>query len=207
MPDLLCQDCGSTDVRAHLGDTALCDRCFDRRVSEHTGFPRLPDPPPPIYLTDPDGRNRILRFRLWRAPTGVEVELEETGVPPGEGYHRAVLGSHDADVALLVARLRDLAEADFARRFLEPNRHRPGWVVADDVVEGRLEWCDDSSSEVGVPYDVVIDGRKLSWEELGRALEGYEGWRFRLLLADRVDDLRPDAVVTSFPGPEPQHRG
>ncbi|HWD55436.1 MAG TPA: hypothetical protein VG346_09945 [Acidimicrobiales bacterium] len=28
-----------------------------------------------------------------------------------------MLGSHDADVALLVARLRDLAEADFARRF------------------------------------------------------------------------------------------
>jgi hypothetical protein len=201
MADLICRDCGSTDVRAHFGDAALCDRCFDRRVSEHTGFPRLPDRPPPITLTDPDGRNRILRFRLWRAPTGVEVELEETGVPPREGYHRAVFGSHDADVALLVARLRDLAEADIARRFLEPNRHRPGWAVARDVVEGRLEWCDDSSSEVGVPYDVIIDGRKLSWEELGRALEGYEGWRFRLQLADRVEDLRPDAVVTSFPVP------
>jgi hypothetical protein len=109
-----------------------------------------------------------------------------------------VLGSHEAEVAELVARLRDLAEADIATRFLEANRHRPGWVVIDDVVEGRLVRNDDSSSAVGTPYDVVVDGRKLSWEELGRALEGYEGWRLRLHLADQVDDLRPAAAVTPF---------
>ena len=201
MADLICRDCGSTDVHAHFGEAALCDRRFDRRVSEHTGFPRLPDRPPPINLTDPDGRSRILRFRLWRAPTGIEVELEEADAAPDEGYHRAVLGSHDADVARLVSRLRELAEADIARHFPEPNRHRPGGAVAGDVVEGRPEWCDDSSSEVVVRYDVIIDGRKLSWEELGRELEGYEGCRFRLQLADRIEDLRPDAVVTPFRSP------
>jgi hypothetical protein len=199
MADDICRDCGSTDVRAHLAGVPLCDRCFDERVSEQTGFPRLPDPPPPMNITDANGQRRVLRFCLRRVPTGIEVELEDAGVPPAEGYHRAVLGSHDADVAHLVARLRELAEADFAHHYLEPNRHRPGVVLADDVVEGCLTWSDDSPSEVGIPYDLIVDGRKLSWDEFGRALEGYEGWRFRLQLIDRIDDLRPDAVVTSFP--------
>jgi hypothetical protein len=44
---------------------------------------------------------------------------------------------------------------------------------------------------VGTPYDVIVDGCKLTWEELGQALGSYEGWRFRLELADRLDDLRP----------------
>jgi hypothetical protein len=36
----------------------------------------------------------------------------------------------------------------------------------------------------------VIDGRTLSWEEFGRTLESFEGWRFRLLIDD-IDDVRP----------------
>jgi hypothetical protein len=33
---------------------------------------------------------------------------------------------------------------------------------------------------------------------LGQALSSYEGWRFRLELTDRVDDLRPDATLFSL---------
>jgi hypothetical protein len=64
--------------------------------------------------------------------------VEEIAVASGDGYHRAVLGAHDADVDELVARLREIAEGDLARRFLEPNEGWPGWLVADDVVEGQL---------------------------------------------------------------------
>jgi hypothetical protein len=136
--------------------------------------------------------------RLWRAPTGIEVELEETGLPTGEGYHRSVLGSHEADVDQLVARLQAIAAEEIPRRQLKQNPHREGWLLVDDVVEGRLIWCDEGN-EVGTPYGVVVDGRTLSWEELGRALEPYEEWRFRLELADRVEDLRPDAKVIELP--------
>jgi hypothetical protein len=193
-----CEDCSTTDFRTNYGGVLLCDRCLDKRVAAQTGFPQLPDPPAPVTIADGTGRRRRLRFRVWRAPTGIVVELEEMDMPAGDGYRRAVLGAHDANVDELVVRLRELAEIDLTRQFLEPNRYRPGWVLADDTVEGRLVWSDSSESGVGTPYDVVVDGHKLSWEELGRALEAYEGWRFRLEFADRVDDLRPDAEVVSL---------
>ena len=33
-------------------------------------------------------------------------------------------------------------------------------------------------------YDVVVDGQRLSWQELGDTLEPFEGWTFRLSMHD-----------------------
>jgi hypothetical protein len=46
-------------------------------------------------------------------------------------------------------------------------------------VEGRLVWRDEKPG-----YDVVVDGRRLTWEEFGAALEPFEGWTFRLSMRD-----------------------
>ncbi|MDQ4097426.1 MAG: hypothetical protein M3144_06125 [Actinomycetota bacterium] len=62
-----------------------------------------------------------------------------------------------------------------------------------DEVAGRFVWSDDQPN--GRPYSVVIDGRLLTWEEFGEALESYEGWMFRLVIEDRVDDARVDGQV------------
>ena len=138
-----------------------------------------------------------MQVRPWRAPTGIVVELEETGVPVGEGFRFSILGPHDAEVGELLRQLRAHAEAEVDRHYLDPNPHRRGWVLAGDEVAGRLVWGE--GRDVGEPYDVVIDGRTLSWEELGRALEPFEGWRFRLVIEDRSLDVRPDAEVVAFP--------
>jgi hypothetical protein len=191
-----CHDCGTAEVRVHLGDVPLCDRCADIRIALYTRLAELPAPPAPMTVRDGEGRTRSFRFRLWRAPTGVEAELEETGVPVGEGYQRSVLGSHDCDVEALIARLRELALEEIDHRFLEPNPHREGWILIDDCAEGQLIWNDEQ--QIGTPYNVVIDGRTLSWEELGRTLEPYEGWRFRIEIADRIEDVRTHAAVIPF---------
>ena len=187
----LCEDCGAPGPRVSLGGVSLCDRCSDRRVAAITGYPELPDAPQPIQVADGDGRIHLLEYRVWRAPTGIEVELEEGGF--AEGYHFAVLGAHDADVGELVALVTRRAEQEIARRYLEPNPHRAGWIITGDEAAGRLV-CGEERG-LGDPYDVVVDGHTLTWEELGRALEPYEGWRFRLVLEDRCEDVRPDAEV------------
>ena len=139
------------------------------------------------------------------------MQLKELDVPTGEGYQFAVLGDHDADVVGLVEQVRSLAEDEIGRCYLEPSTHRDGWVLSDDEVAGRLLWNDEGES--GKPYDVVVDGRTLSWEELGKALEPFEGWCFRLVIEDRVQEVstvtqeaRTDAKVIELRSPRARPR-
>lgn len=191
-----CDECGSLPASLALtGVGTLCDRCADRHVAELTGFPLLPDPPAPVVLSGVDGRAHRLVFRLLRGPVGISVELAETGVRREGGYEFSVLGAHDADVAALTAGVLQIAEDEIGRQYLRPAHHRAGWTVTEaDQVAGRLVFNPD-----GGPYGVVVDGRELSWEELGEALESYEGWRFRLVIEDPGVDLRPDADVLALP--------
>jgi hypothetical protein len=192
-----CEDCGAAEPRTSLDGVLLCDRCTDQRVAAFTGHPELPDPSPPLEIMNGDGRIHVLKFRILRAPTGIEVELEEAGVPIGEGYHFAVLGAHDANVEELVTAVRSQAEAEIARQYLEPHPQRSGWIISDDEVAGAFICREDTGT--GGPYDVVVDGRTLTWEEFGEAFEPYEGRRFRVVIEDRCADLRPDADVTALP--------
>ncbi len=64
---------------------------------------------------------------------------------------------------------------------LEPERRRGGRAVG--LRPGRR---------------TVPGGRRrsgLGWEELGHALASFEGWRFRLVIDDPAEDLRPDAQI------------
>lgn len=164
------------------GET-LCDRCVDERISEFTGMPRLPDPPSDEVFTGPDDRAHRFRFRLWRAPTGVSVEAAEIDCPAGEGYQFKLLGEHDADVDSLLDNLRERIRAGISSVDLEPNPDREGWMLTGETVSGRFQWNDGGDN--GKPYDVVVDGRRLTWEEFGNAFEGLEGWGFTV----RIDDL------------------
>ncbi len=65
--------------------------------------------------------------------------------------------------------------------------------MVDDEVSGRLVRNDEGVD--GRAYDVVIDGRTLTWEELGYALESYEGWTLRITIESSIDDARTDAEV------------
>ena len=160
------------------GDLELCDRCFDRRLSGRTGFPRLPDLPAHETVTGPDGRRHRIEYRLWRAPTGVVAEAAELDCPAGEGYHVEVMGSHDADAEVLLDRVRTRLRQRIGQLDLVDG---PGGypVMARDEVVGRLVWNQDDA-----PYDVVVDGRRMSWDAFGRALEPFEGWHFRLQFDD-----------------------
>jgi hypothetical protein len=186
-----CADCGGGPVIILLGGTPLCDRCHDARVSEETGWPRLPEPPPPETIAGPDGRRHRITYRVWRSPGGVAVEAIE-GDRSSEGYFAQVVGPHDADVGALVARTKAAIRRRIMRQDLE--RSPSGnMIMAGSELVGRLVWQDE-----GMPYGVVVDGRVMSWEEFGLAMEPYEGWEFRLSFdEDTVDE---DGVDEPEPG-------
>jgi len=158
-----CADCDAQPVRMNLGTVALCDRCFDARIAASTGWPRLPEPPEPETIAGPDGRLHRIVYRLWRSPGGVAVEAP----------------------APLVERTRAAIRRRIGRQDLTLGPGGPHWIMAGDDLLGRLVW-----NEHGDPYDVVVDGRRLGWEEFGRALEPFEGWEFRLSF--RHEDVDSD---------------
>jgi hypothetical protein len=182
-----CVDCGAVDTGFVVDGVRLCDRCADRRIAARTGWPELPDPPAPRVVVGPDGRTHTMRIRLHRAATGVVAEAVELGSDPGEGHQVQVIGAHDVDVPMLVEQLHLQVREEIGTAYLEPNPHRPGWLLRDREVRGRLVWNGENAT-----YAVAVDGRTLSWE-FGRTLESYEGWRFRLVVDD-IDDVRPEAA-------------
>ncbi len=155
-----------------------------------TGWPELPDPPAPEVFTGPDGRPHPMTFRVWRCPTGILAEARESDSSGRGGYHVEVLSGHDTDVDTLVRTLRGKIAEQIGRLYLERAQDGREWTLSGDTVAGRLTYVGDSP-----PYDVVVDGRTLSWEEFGRALGPFEGWQFQLTLGDRVDEAGPGADV------------
>jgi hypothetical protein len=62
-----------------------------------------------------------------------------------------------------------------------------GLQIADhQVVRGRIEW--DDAHDGRLPL-LVIDGREIDWDEFGRLLMTFEGWQFKLTIADKSEEL------------------
>lgn len=140
-----------------------------------------PELPAPVVVADADGRPLVMRYRITQIPTGVSLELADDA----GGYSLTVLADRDADLSRMAEVLRAEAKARLGRRYLEPRADGAGWVTVGSEVVGRLAF-----DQHGAPYRAVVDGRSLSWQELGRALEPFEGWRFRLVIESDVIDMR-----------------
>jgi len=187
-----CADCGEADARTHLGDRQLCDRCVNASLSACTGWPALPDPPPVETVRAADGRAVRFRYRLTWALSGViGAEAEEADQPPGDGFRFVVYGEHDADPEAVLTRLRQVVEQEVGRAYLEPNEvggqvSGSAWTITGDEVAGRVDWSGDDS--VREP-SVVIDGRRVDWDEFGRMVAGFEGWTFRMQFDDSSEIL------------------
>ncbi|MGH8906078.1 MAG: DUF7713 domain-containing protein [Egibacteraceae bacterium] len=169
----LCTECGAGDARISLDGVLLCDRCADRRIAAATGLPELPDPPEAEKLTGPDDRGHHLRYRLWRAPSGIIAEVEEESDP---GYAACVVADHHHDPDLVAHTLRAKIHDEISRCYLERDPSGDGWIVEGSEVWGRL--AEDAG---GAGPAVIVDGRKLTWQEFGAAVMPLVGWEFRIM--------------------------
>jgi hypothetical protein len=178
-----CSVCGTGGTGIMLDGRPYCDRCADRRLAAITGWPTLPDPPPPEVIVGPDGRHHFIRYRLLRMPGAVVALADELGVPAGSGHRLEVHGNHFGDPASLLPRIQAQVRAAIAHPYLEPNEwgHRD---VRGSELGGRLEE-DGADDDAGGPR-VVVDGYSLSWAELGDLLRPYVGWTLELRLGSEL---------------------
>ena len=114
-------------------------------------------------------------YSVLRTSGGIEVLAEEDGWAVEDGYRVALVGAHDADVGSMFDQLRRIVRKTIRRHYLKPSTHRDGCIMRAMQVEGRLVWRDERPG-----YDVVVDGKRLTWEEFGAALEPCEGSILRL---------------------------
>jgi hypothetical protein len=159
-----------------------------------TGWPTLPEPPPAEVIIRPDHERRFVRYRMLRMPGGVVALTEEFGGPVHAGYRLELLCDHVADPSPLLERIRTETRAAIAHPYLKVDDWH-GLTIASDVVAGRLEEPEDDDPDL--PEDgprVIIDGRGMSWAELGELLKSYVGWSFELRLGgDPPPRDRPDS--------------
>jgi hypothetical protein len=103
------------------------------------------------------------------------------------GFRFQLLGNSQSDPFELLGNLVQKIKRALATRHLA--EHGCNLEIAGTIVRGRIEW--DSGQEGGesgrVPC-VVVDGRRIDWNDFGAMLMAFEGWQFRVELVDPSDE-------------------
>ena len=195
-----CDDCPSTDASSVFpGFGKFCADCAATRALQPGGLPDPPAPPGPVTITGPDGRVHHFVFVVQRYASGTGVELVERG----GGYRFSTisaLGRHDLPIDAQVRHLLHVAEESIAQVQVASYPPDGRVLLTGQEVVGHLVWPAGADVYDRPPYNVVVDGREMTWDEFGRALEPFEGMRLRLVVQDSVDEVRDsDAEVQERP--------
>lgn len=164
----------------------LCNRCFNQEVAA-TGeidFSHVQFEP----LEMPDVAGKTHRFHFEVRLLGDQVALEAFELVDGGpgGYQFQVLGDAEDDLFELMGQMVPRIRRLLARQHLKTDAHMPGLHIADFLLRGHITWDD---KEDGRQPMLVIDGREISWEQFGRMVMAFEGWRFRFEIRDRSEEI------------------
>jgi len=171
--------CGSGDGRYEL----LCSLCFNARIAESTGFTDFENVRlDPIRMADCSGESHQFHFQIRLVGDAVALDAFELCGDLPAGYRFQLIGEPDDDVFVLLGRLIEKMRRALTVRHIDFRERR----IIDSTVRGRIKR--DEARDGHLPL-VVVDGKEVSWNELGRMLMSMEGWQFRLDIADPSDEL------------------
>jgi len=168
------------------GYRKLCSSCFNTEVAklgdltsfEHTQFE-------PVVMADISGDFHEFHFRTRLMGTHVALEAFELFDEHPSGYRFQAIGDPEDDLLALLGKLIEKMRRALSIKHIEDSEL--GLQIADrQIVRGLVEW--DDASDGRVPL-LLIDGRKVTWEELGRMLMSFEGWQFKLEIRDISEEL------------------
>ncbi|WP_419964703.1 DUF7713 domain-containing protein [Pelomonas cellulosilytica] len=135
-------------------------------------------------MIDARGLEHEFRFRTHLFGPGVALDAFELRDGCPAGYRFQVVGEPDEDPLALLGKLIAKMRRALALTHVEDTEH--GLQVNDRLIlRGTID--SDPDERLGVPM-VVIDGREVSWDELGRMVSTFEGWQFKLQFLDRSEE-------------------
>lgn len=168
------------------GYRQLCGRCFNEAAAsrlglhgfEHVGFE-------PVCMVDARGTKHEFQFRIRLFGPGMAIDAFELRDGCPAGYQFQVIGEpHDEPLALLGKLIGKMRRA-LALTHLDDTAHGP--QVNDRLIlRGTVD--SDPGENRRVPR-VVVDGREISWDELGRMVAAFEGWQFKLEFRDLSEEI------------------
>jgi hypothetical protein len=171
---------------AEHGYRPLCSRCLNTEMAnvagmegfEHAAFES-------IGISDCNGEIHEFHFRTRLLVAGIALDAFELRDGNPAGYIFQIIGDPREDQFVLFGRLVEKMRRALSVKHLEKGDY--GLEISDQrTVRGRIE--SDESPDDGLPR-LVIDGREIGWEQFGQMLMTYEGWQFKLTIADKSEEL------------------
>lgn len=168
------------------GYRQLCSQCFNAEVAKSDGLDKFEHARfDPVELADCTGQAHVFHFRTRLFGPGIALDAFELRDGHPAGYQFQVIGDPEDDLLALLGRLIDKIRRALSLVHIGDGEY--GLQIADHmVVRGRVGW--DAAEDDRVPL-LTIDGREITWEELGRMLMTYEGWQFKLEIRDKSEEF------------------
>ncbi|MDL2354635.1 MAG: hypothetical protein QFF03_05210 [Pseudomonadota bacterium] len=193
MSEIVCEGCGAVTAgydtvnygSIDVGYRVLCSRCFNNEVATRVGLDKFEHVRlEPVKLSDCKGVMHEFHLRTHLLGDIVSLEAFELRDDAPGGYEFQIVGDPREDLFSLCGRLVEKMRRALA--VMHVRRGRLGLEIIEETVRGRIGW--DDAAEGRLPL-VTIDGQEFSWDELGHALMCFEGWQFKLEVADRSDEV------------------
>ena len=181
-----CQHCNKKmlsmqGVRTEIegNQVLLCGPCWNKFVSEFMGANFETIELKPITLRDCRGKAHVFHILTHIVPSGLAIKAREMIDQGQMGYEFSVVGPHGCNQSDLILDLYEKIKRGLSKKYLKKNR--VPIEIQDDRVVGRIEWDEDYGGEIP---KLVIDGRVVTWAQLGKMLMSFEGWQFKLEMID-----------------------
>jgi len=168
------------------GYRRLCGQCLNDVVAKAAGLEGFEHAKfQPVGLVDCAGNVHEFHFRTHLFGPGVALDAFELRDGSPAGYHFQIIGEPNDDLLVLLGRLIAKMRRALSTKHLVDDEF--GLHIADHrVVQGMVE--SDRDHDGRVPL-LIIDGREITWDEFGRMLMSFEGWQFKLNLADKSEEV------------------
>lgn len=183
-----CSACGATIASrsgVHVGNMdetrLMCSRCYNESIAEYLSLDYEHIEFDPITLEGPEGVPHTFRFQSHIF--GEKLSLEALEVTENdEGYEFSVIADAEQDLYTTFKSLFERIRRELSHQHLEPGDG--GYRIRDGVARGQItSEADDPCAPL-----LIIDGKPVSWDELGRMVSEYMGFRFKLEIFDRSEE-------------------
>lgn len=125
-------------------------------------------------------------FDLGMSSRGKSMFMRALEIRDGRpaGYEFSAAADIDEDPLELLRKLYEHMRRELGRKYLTANADLPQ-IGDQNMVRGTIGWDREKGSDVPL---LVVDGRNVTWEEMGRMVMTYEGFAFKLEIFDLTKD-------------------